>query len=321
MNTTNQTKDGEEVAPEAARAIATTSSAGLFSSGVAHETPISIAPTITYGLQDTHTTILPYTFYFCVGKLAAATPTSIQIRMNSIYDMLITDLAAGTGSIGDQIAYNKFISSGIASTWVNPPRTITASTYTDEAPAYRDMWTKYYGYYSVLGCNWEVTMRNPNSNNDADACCCYFYSGNEEIPNCSLDNIVYWKGIKREIIGSGGVENTYRIRTIKGHYKPGQHKREIRDDDKAKTWTAIGAAPTLKENLNLRFYTGPLSNDVGAVAINAMVTIKYIVQFKDLHKSAQYPTFSNTSTSNADRLPPTASGAVPNTVLNWDPIS
>lgn len=63
-------------------------SAPMGGNAVSKETPISPYPGLSYGLQETHTTILPWTGWITAGGLDKNTPLQLKIRMNSPYDML-----------------------------------------------------------------------------------------------------------------------------------------------------------------------------------------------------------------------------------------
>ena len=63
---------------------------------VAKETPVSIPPSITYGLQNTHTTILPFRTYVTGAVLSNHADQylggALECRLNSIYDVIGTTL-------------------------------------------------------------------------------------------------------------------------------------------------------------------------------------------------------------------------------------
>ena len=63
---TKTVTDEQQAQPTALRAASPSTS---FGTGYGKETPISIPPTITFGVQNTHTTILPYLTYFSVSNL------------------------------------------------------------------------------------------------------------------------------------------------------------------------------------------------------------------------------------------------------------
>ena len=55
---------------------------------VSKETMVSPYPSLSYGLQETHTTVLPWTGWFSVCNLDKEAPVQLPIRMNSPIDMV-----------------------------------------------------------------------------------------------------------------------------------------------------------------------------------------------------------------------------------------
>jgi len=134
---------------------------------VSKETPISPYPSLNYGLQETHTTILPWTGWVTACLLDKDTPLQLKIRMNSPYDML--DMAV----IADPAAGATYASKGFSQITAGPdgkgalgqityPARFTGSaTEATERPAWREYWAQLYQYYTVLGCEWEFIIVNP----------------------------------------------------------------------------------------------------------------------------------------------------------------
>ena len=87
--TTMDQSEAMEVEPMAARSAGTAASTGT-NNTMSKETPISIPPTLTYGLQNTHTTILPWTGWVSTSYLSKDIGQKLSIRLNSIYDMFPT---------------------------------------------------------------------------------------------------------------------------------------------------------------------------------------------------------------------------------------
>lgn len=118
------------------------------------ETKITSA-TPDYGLQETHTTILPMNIWFSI-VVNSFTDNSVYtgFHMTSIYDIIRdtydtppAPLVAGR--------YNRrlkqSLAAGGAATHAPFPATITGvGTGEGEAPAWRNFWAKMYGYYTVL---------------------------------------------------------------------------------------------------------------------------------------------------------------------------
>ena len=68
--------------------LATTGPAG--NNPQSKETQISTYPSLSYGFQETHTTIIPWTGWLSVIGLTTSNPQQLQIRMNSICDWIVT---------------------------------------------------------------------------------------------------------------------------------------------------------------------------------------------------------------------------------------
>jgi len=102
--------DGGTETTDAPMAEAARTAAGPGGSNpVSKETPISNFPTLTYGLQETHTTILPWTGWCSYGWLDKDSPLQIKLSMNSIWDMFpnaVFELASG-GSIAAKAIHNR----------------------------------------------------------------------------------------------------------------------------------------------------------------------------------------------------------------------
>ena len=274
-------------------------------SGVSKETPISIAQP-SYGLQETHTTILPWTGWLSAAKLNNGGPVQLKIRMNSPYDMLDTTTVAANvkGISATGIGPDNTSAGG------TPPEDFTASaTEAYERPAWRDYWAALYDYYTVLGCEYEIICQNPTNLHqtagsytpyNTDAICAVQFdtysstattTGNI-MPLTRLSQVRAFKNIQwHKIKCNNGVA------IIKGVYRPGQAKRNIVNDGDVKTWAPTGSSPTtLAETLTLNFWTDGLNN-YGGAGVNMEINLKYIVQFKDLKLQARYP---NSITSGQD---------------------
>lgn len=191
-----------------------------------------------------------------------------------------------------------------------PERFTSNTTEATEKPAWRDYWAQIYDYYTVLGCEWEVVCINPNtSSNGTRMLCGVQYdtysdtatSTGNVMPLTKLSEVLTYKNIQWHNINSNGSgDNRDNTTIIRGKYKPGQAKRNIVNDGDVKTWTATSTTlPNLKEILTLNFWSNPAYPTANITALNLQVTLKYIVQFKDLKQQARYP---NTITTNQDLI-------------------
>nr|QKE54869.1 MAG: capsid protein [Parvoviridae sp.] len=277
------------------------------------ETPITPAPSISYGLPETHTTIIPWNFWFSQtynsypGALALP---KLSFRLNSIDDIVastITNVTSGSayGTGTHNVPYEGTNSRG-GGTPTLFPRTLTVGTSVSEQPFWAAYWKKLYEYYTVLGCEYKITAHNPtiiaqtNSNAlilyDMDSHSDAVGATGNKTPDAVLPELMSYKHMRiKAIAGQGGYQqnsNHEPYEVIQGRHKPGQIARNISNDGDVKTWTKTdGSIPTLKELMNIRtgkspFFLGAAGDTVG---VNYQVEVKYIVQFKDLKESARYP--------------------------------
>lgn len=276
------------------------------------ETPISRYPTLTYGLQETHTTILPFTFWFSSACHTTGEPAVMKIRLNSIYDF-ITSAVNGTLGVGDTPVtatnYSRPIApdgKGANNTF---PESINDGTAV-ETPYWRNYWAQLYEYYTVLGCEYKITTGCVNTSSGFAAILGHTIdswsdtateSGNIT-PTTNLSEAMSFKGMQFDVLRGARAENEgQQMTVIQRRYMPGQAKRNIVNDGDVKTWTKTAFngtspqnyVPTLKETLNLYFWRAPLANIVSSnteiTACNTQVELKWIVQFKDLRNLPRYP--------------------------------
>ncbi len=294
--------DGE---PEVAAARSSGGGAG----SVSKETPVSPYPSLTYGLQETHTTILPWTGWCSMTCGQTGVGSTIQLRMNSIYDFWTTAVTPfTTNPLATGAVYDKpILSDGTISNSFSFPEAMNNAT-TVETPWWRNYWSQLYEYYTVLGCEWKITLCNPVNVHGAKALVANYYDSYSDTagstgnikPLTNLSELMSFKGVQWTLVEehTGASSNTTSVQFIQGRYKPGSVKRNIVNDGDVKTWTKTdfnGVAatpsnvPTLKDVLVIAGYRAPLGFSLLG-AVNVQVELKYIVQFKDLRSMARYPT-------------------------------
>lgn len=304
------------------------------------ETPITDPPSITYGLQETHTTILPWDGWLGIFGADYTAPIQVPIRMNAVSDMIpITTQTSPTAPTGPTVKgiYGSKMTASFGTSYVGfPANQASASTDPTERPAWREFWYQLYDYYTVLKCHWEIIIENPiNSGGQLPLLVGVQYDSYSDtatstgnvMPQTRLVEALSYKNMQwYRVDGQSSVEQQGRdnnIQVIKGTYMPGQIKRNIVNDGDVKTWTKTdGTLPTLKDLLTINFWLHPLasssSSGVTYGAANMQINLKYVVQFKDLKLQARYP---NTLVTNQDiqlnlNESPTATGnplQLPNT--------
>jgi len=274
------------------------------------ETPISNYPSLEYGVANTHTTILPYRTYISGGFLDHAKPLRLEIRMNSVWDPIVTDtvgLALG-GTIGAKSFYNIPVGPGgthvLTSTF---PTTPTTGANVAERPQWRDYWAQLYTQYTVLGCKWKVTIQNTSNARGADIEVAQTYnsftvasgSTGNVMPETTYAETKAFKNVKWHIVACEGAEediqSNYGI--ISGTYKPGMISHNIVNDGDVKTWTttsvsggATAPIPLLRDLLTLDFFRSGMNYSTAQLTnFNLCIELDYIVQFKDLYSQARWP--------------------------------
>jgi hypothetical protein len=309
-NPNKKQKTDETTTTEPTLAMAMTAPTGSIAdtSGRTSETPVSLPPTITYGLQDTHTTILPAVFWMSAPSLTYGTPTTIGIRMNSIYDII------ETGTIRTTITANQFwtkkcgTGSHTGTTGYNWPSEFGDNNFTVNC-WYRDTWDKLYENWTVLGCEYEITLHMPAIEGERALVAQTIETlgsgtNNTSLPtDVSLFDIMGMKNIRyHPVENNNNTSNPFTI--IKGTYKPGTAKRDVSNDGDVKLWSTGTTSPSYKESLRLYFYRHPFSvgketNDAtdNQCNVNIQVRLKYIVQYKQLKQSVRYPTTGATNTN------------------------
>ena len=151
--------------------LAARASGGGGAAPVSKETPISRYPSLSYGLQETHTTILPATAWFTVCSLGKAKPAQLKIRMNTPYDYMDVTFKTTPAS---EIVYADDANHTVPGFGVKPvgprgevsansyPAQFTHATSTaTEVPGWLHYWAQIYQKYTVLGTEWELIITNP----------------------------------------------------------------------------------------------------------------------------------------------------------------
>lgn len=282
--------------------------------GRTSETPVTIPPTITYGLQDTHTTILPTCFYFSAVNLSTSDPLTLRLRLNSFNDIITTGVInASIQTAGERLFINRKVANHtynlqyLSTAMANfPGFPSTLGQGTDPEVWYRDYFKELYEFYTVLGVEYEIVLANPRDNGRH---CLVAYSietngpsGATALPtNIQLRDLQGQKQVQYVNCQARTTQTDSEFQIIKGTYKPGQAKRDVTNDSDVKLWTTTtaNATPSYIEALQLMFYQHPLAHSAtnvdGANAdlgynLMAQVRMKYIVQFKQLKQNVRYPT-------------------------------
>nr|QKE54888.1 MAG: capsid protein [Parvoviridae sp.] len=247
---------------------------------VSKETPIAIAQP-SYGLQETHTAILPWTGWLSAAGLTKTTPAQLKIRMNTPYDMLDVTTIATPGD-GTRMQTKGFyavaqdpINRYSNSVNANFPEALSAgASIATERPAWRDYWAQIYDFYTVLGCEYEIIMYNPVQQTTADIALLPQFNAASVMTAVGLGALVGPSKFNTDCVCAVQVDtysdtatstgnvmpltNYSEVRAfknikwypipggqkavIKGVYRPGDGKRNIVNDGDVKTWTATSVS-------------------------------------------------------------------------------
>lgn len=292
-------------------------------SAVSKETQISSYPNVEYGLAETFTGVFPWTGWVSAATLDKDAPVQLRMRMNTPIDMvdatLVANPAAGS-PITKGLFRNPLTPNGVGENTFYPTvLSAHATTGVAEQPQWWNFYKQFYQWWTVLGCEYKIVIHNPSYVNLYQTVATLDGVPGHREPYRIKSGIVIaeqidtysgtagttgniapvgalfeeWKAFKNikwhSVEGSGTT-------IISGTYKPGQAKRNIVNDGDVKTWTAVagGVQPNLNEFLTLNFWQDPMNNTLAAnlVGCNIEINLKYIIQLKDLHLQARYPTTS-----------------------------
>lgn len=266
-----------------------------------HVTPISRFPYAYEGIPRQYTAVLPFEFRDHGGKtIAAGGVDMLQIRMNSVYDVL---KAKGGDSWTTSGGYT-----------ADPTPTAASVSGTAEKPYWRDYWMQFYEYWTVLECRYNIKVWNFTDSEDRNLAVFHGYTGIQEPPIyldpaagtpafCTYDDFRRYKGFSHQIVQSQANawdHNRYhklRCTKIRGVYHPGDGTHEVVEDELAQTWVRGDAVPKENNNLTLILVTTPGSSS-GEVSYRYDIELEYVVQFKDMKVDWQFPRRTVTSNFN-----------------------
>lgn len=320
-----QARTDEGDAMEASARQATTSSGQSLQS---RETPISIPPTITYGLQDTHTAIFPITFYLSATRIDDFGTATLRLCLNDLdQQQIVLDTFQKGGALNGVNPTTAPTSNNAIYNYARlsnqTHNTVTAATYTRYPstltsekvyPYWWDYYSTLYTYYTVLGCEYEVTCLNvaDNINNiqsslQKDILIAKHVESiggstqNREFPkNIKIQELFAQKQLQWINVDQCIHSTKNKPTVISGYHKTGTTKRDVANDGDVKTWSVIGGtagAPTntYKEYLQLDIGRNPMTaNTESALShMNMQIRLKYTVQLKQLRTQGMYMTGEN----------------------------
>ena len=171
-------------------------------------------------------------------------------------------------------------------------------TGTGHQPLMRDLWASQYDYYTVLACDYEITLYNGGTDtntytavgtasqrinpvmvtllpttNDSD-----FNGGSYVFPQAEQKNA------RNEMIIPEGIQ------TFRGTLTPGDFIVDAKDADSDTTWTAVGSNPAVPRYLGYKLVHTMQSALTGQnkqfyAAVTVYVKLDFTVQFTQLNQS------------------------------------
>lgn len=176
-------------------------------------------------------------------------------------------------------------------------------TGTGHQPLMRDLWASQYDYYTVLACDYEITLYNGGmdtstytavgtssqrlgcvmvtllpTTNDSD-----YTSGSYVTPQAEQKNA------RTEMIEPEGMH------TFRGTLTPGDFIVDAKDADSDTTWTAVGSNPAVPRYLGYRLVHCHQASITGQnkqfySAVTVYVKLHYTVQFTQMNQSLRIAT-------------------------------
>nr|QKK82944.1 hypothetical protein 3 [Forsythia suspensa parvo-like virus] len=309
--------------------VAARAASGGSSNAPSKETPISRYPSLSYGLQETHTTIIPFRSYCSVKASNYELPQKMEFRLNSIYDIVkhqVSGTTTTTAALGDGIYNYKLINgagSQVGTKFALFPSTLTAGSDSTERPFWRDYWASFYEYYTVLGCKYKITIVNTTSNvtfpGGGDMEFAYEMDSYSQAQGAAgnvmtvgpYHEVRGYKNVKWTTAHAGiPINSNDYVTTIAGEYRPGMVRHNIVNDGDIKTWTKISdGSPTNTDTLVILAFPGDMAmstrvkddtTTISNLGCNVRIELDYIVQFKDLQSQARYPSTNTSSAITAE---------------------
>lgn len=301
--------DVDSQAPVLAKVNASTSTGTQTGGRKNEQTPITRMPP-RYGFPNTATHVLHGTNYFTVvtsenpGVMMAA---RFRVRLTSMLDQIIT--TPSTVSSGATFATGIFSTAtalqNSAASWSG-----TGLPYPDSSGdnLFMRSWLhKMYRYYAVLGVEYELECVNMRDLAERDVVVARWIDTYSDVAATvhptggavTMEDMMSWKDVKWDVVPSATVASGgKRSHTIRGYYKSGMVKQNVENDDDVDTWTQVGQTPKLNEELTFAFgkHWNSVFNTAGSGCnlLNCRLTMRYIVQYKDLIPQLEWPTEAQT---------------------------
>lgn len=281
-----------------------------------HETRVDRIPP-TYGLQNTHTTIMPFDMWFSLEGTSIKTGTEFIFSLVNPISPITTTVThlATAGSQALTPCCDRMIASPSNVGYRANEALFPAQMY-DSYPYWWPFWTQLYDSYTVIGCHWQLAINNVGIKSKDDIMAAWAveaYTATDttnKMPSpADYQCVLTWEGMNWRVLEGTSMDEldngTITIgettsphydrvavdfsspEVISGSYKPYLKKHLVENDQDTETWHKVNNSPALKEDLHLYLFSSPLGTG-DRVRCNCQLSIKYIVQFKDLKNGIRY---------------------------------
>lgn len=175
-------------------------------------------------------------------------------------------------------------------------------TGTGHQPLMRDLWASQYDYYTVLACDYKITMFNAAFDSTAYTAVgtsqqqlaavnvTFMRSTNAtDFTNASGTAVAFPQLEMKNVLQNHFLVPDEKI-VIQGTVTPGDFIIDAQDEDSDSTWTAVGSNPALLRLIGYVITPGQWAAVVGAgetqyAAIQVQVILNYTVQFTQINAS------------------------------------
>ena len=274
-----------------------------------------IPPTITYGFQETHTTICSYlNFFTCRNIEYDADNTTLRLRLNNpglrpeSYSTTIAYTAPGVATTSQGFSERMKSVDSDDLTYRFPIDPGASNANGGPVWSYWETWSQMYQMYAIIKVHYKLTIYHPRSgsNNGVLVITCEESntsgdnSGNRTAQGGNVYEYLGLKQHKKYRVGpgsnDGGDSGAYTV--IEGTYTPGSIKRNVVNDSDVRTWisTSSASGTDLIDTLFIAFFRDPLSGTTRKQHVNCQLEMKAVVQFKDLKEGFRYPANQAVST-------------------------
>lgn len=276
---------GDDTGEAVHRRISTGIQTNMSSTGNSAEVPVVPPPKkISKIAQDYTTIVLPYFVKFELAE-SNVNENSMDIRLNSIYDPLVTDKSnrqpQGRDAFASVYQYYRVISSHVQVQWHNSG--VRASVI-DVANSTQTG--------SPLDATWVVGWETQNGELEAitDTVDAFMMTkhAHRQMLFPAQGNIQHYYNATTAAVESKIVSQNVSTATVEYNYTPESFIQEtghVQNVNKSEFWTPVGESPEHRHILSLRTF-GLDEQEVNDNQMHMLIYISYVVQFREYSNAA-----------------------------------